>query len=77
MTCVCQKFTIWYPNKNLMRKTSQKKNSKYRGSIYALSMFLHYPNYTHTNPNVTPGLIEVRKHFLVGLYSGGLMFGGG
>ena len=27
-------------------------------------------------PNVSPGLIKVFKHFLVGLYSGGLIFGG-
>ena len=27
-------------------------------------------------PNVSPGLIEVFKHFLGGLYSGGLTFGG-
>ena len=28
-------------------------------------------------PNISPGLIEVRKHFLEGLYSGGgLIFGG-
>ena len=57
MTCVCQKLTIWCPNKNLMCKASQKKNRKYRGSIYALSMFIRYPNYTYTNPNVSLGLI--------------------
>ena len=28
------------------------------------------------NPNISPGLIEVRKHFLGDLYSGGLIFGG-
>ena len=28
-------------------------------------------------PNVNPGLIEVFKHFLGCLYSGGLIFGGG
>ena len=28
-------------------------------------------------PNVSPGLIEVFKHFLEGLYSEGLTFGGG
>ena len=27
-------------------------------------------------PNISPGLIEVRKHFLWGLYSGGLIFEG-
>ena len=27
-------------------------------------------------PNISPGLIEVFKHFLGGLYSGGLIFGG-
>ena len=27
-------------------------------------------------PNVSPGLIEVFKNFLGGLYSGGLIFGG-
>ena len=27
-------------------------------------------------PNISPGLIEVRKHFLGGLYSGGLYSGG-
>ena len=27
-------------------------------------------------PNISPGLKEVRKHFLGGLYSGGLIFGG-
>ena len=27
-------------------------------------------------PNISPGLIEVRKPFLEGLYSGGLIFGG-
>ena len=37
----------------------------------------------HKIPNISPGLIEVRKHFLEGftfggggLYSGGLIFGG-
>ena len=35
--------------------------SKYRGSaIYALSMFIHNPNYAHRIPNVN-----------LGLYSGG------
>ena len=28
-------------------------------------------------PNMSPGLIEVRKHFFGGLYSSGLIFGGG
>ena len=27
-------------------------------------------------PNISPGLIEVRKHFLGGLIFGGLIFGG-
>ena len=27
-------------------------------------------------PNISPGLIEGRKHFFGGLYSGGLKFGG-
>ena len=27
-------------------------------------------------PNISPGLIEVRKHFLGGLYAGGLYSGG-
>ena len=27
-------------------------------------------------PNVLPGLMEVRKHFVAGLYSGGFIFGG-
>ena len=27
-------------------------------------------------PNISPGLIEVRKHFSRGLYSGGFIFGG-
>ena len=27
-------------------------------------------------PNISPELIEVRKHFFEGLYSGGLIFGG-
>ena len=27
-------------------------------------------------PNISPGLIFVRKHFLVGLYMGGLYTGG-
>ena len=26
-------------------------------------------------PNISPGLIFVRKHFLVGLYMGGLIYG--
>ena len=26
-------------------------------------------------PNISPGLIIVRKHFLVGLYMGGLIYG--
>ena len=28
-------------------------------------------------PNISPGLIFVRKHFLVGLYMGRLIYGGG
>ena len=28
-------------------------------------------------PNISPGFIEVRKHFLGDFYSGGLIFGGG
>ena len=52
-------------------------------------MFLNYQNFSfykhlnegHTNkyrkiPNVSPGLIEVFKHFLGGLHSGGPIFGG-
>ena len=31
--------------------------SKYRGSIYALSMSIHYPKYTQIIPNVSTGLI--------------------
>ena len=34
---------------------------------HVLAMFLY-----RNIPNISPGLIEVRKHFLVGLYSGGL-----
>ena len=30
----------------------------------------------HNIPNISPGLIEVHKNFLVGLYSGGLIYGG-
>ena len=29
----------------------------------------------HKIPNIGPGLIEVRKHILVGLYTEGLIFG--
>ena len=44
--------------------------------------YLVFPSITHEKPkyrkipNVSPGLIEVFKHFLGGLYSGGLIFGG-
>ena len=31
-------------------------------------------NIYHKIPNISPGLIEVRKHFLVGLYSGGGLY---
>ena len=31
--------------------------SKYRGSIYVLSMFVHYPKHTHRIPNVSPEFI--------------------
>ena len=31
--------------------------SRFRDSIYALPMFIHYPNYTHGIPNVSPGLV--------------------
>ena len=40
-----------------MRKTSQKSKSKYKGSIFALSMYFHYTNYTHRIQNVISGLI--------------------
>ena len=36
-----------------MRKTSKKDESKYRGSINALSMFIHNPNNTHIIPNAS------------------------
>ena len=29
----------------------------YKGWIYALFLFIHYPNYTHVLPNASPGLI--------------------
>ena len=35
----------------------ERTKCKYRGSIYALSMFIHYPNYKHRVPNEAPGLI--------------------
>ena len=31
--------------------------SKYNSSTYALSMFIHFPNYTHRIPKVSPGHI--------------------
>ena len=42
-------------------------------------IYIHIYTYIHIYrkiPNVSPGLIEVFKHFLGGLYSGGLTFGG-
>jgi len=58
--------------------------SKYRGSIYALSMFIHYPKHTHRFPNINPGLIVgevyIRKDIWVSLQGAyirrGLIFGG-
>ena len=40
-----------------MHKTSQKNKSKYEGSIYALSIFIHYPYYAFKILIVSPGLI--------------------
>ena len=57
-----KKVTLQYPiretsNQHLMQKTSQKDKSIYRGSLYALSMVIHCPNYTQRIPNVSPGFI--------------------
>ena len=70
-----------------MHTTSQKNESKYRGSTYALSMFILYPNYTHRIPIGSPGLmfggVYVWKDlwdslqvnlYSVNLFSGGLIF---
>ena len=38
-----------------------------------LYIFLTYPK----PPTISPGLIFVRKPFLMGLYTGGLIYGGG
>ena len=57
MTCVCQKFTIWFPIRDRRTKVSIE-------TIYALSLFIQYPNYTHRVPKVSPGPII-----------GGLIFG--
>ena len=50
MTCVCQKFTIWFP----IRDRRTKVNID---TMYALSLLIQYPNYTHRVPKVSPGLI--------------------
>jgi len=51
--------------------------SKYRGSIYDLSMFIHYPNYTHRIPNVSPGLFgRIFGEVYRGPIFGELVFGG-
>ena len=66
-----------------MRKTSEKGKSKYRGSMFALSIVIHCPIYAHRISNVGPKLILER--FTLGrifefvsrgeLHSGGLVFG--
>ena len=38
--------------------------SKYKGSIYDMSMFFQYPNYTYRIPNVSPGLIIFRGAYI-------------
>ena len=53
---------------HFMRKTSQKNKSKYWDSIYPLSIFLHYFNYAHRIPIVSPWFI-----FGDGLYSEGFL----
>ena len=66
-----------------MCKTSEKDTSKYRGSIYVLSMVIHCPNYAHRIPNVSPGLVfggglmfgRISDLVYRGTYSGGLIFG--
>ena len=58
--------------------------SEYRGSIYALSIFIHYPSYTQRIPNVGLGIILrgllFRRIFWIGLHRpmfGWLVFWGG
>ena len=67
-----------------MRKTSAERDaSKYGGSIYAMTMVIHCPSYTHRIPNACPGLTFggacILKDILVslqgGLCSGGLILG--
>ena len=62
MTSICQKMIIRCPiretnNNILCVKLQERTKSKYRGSIYALSMSIHYTNYTHKIPNVSPGIL--------------------
>ena len=47
-------------------------------NVYKTKATLHrkYTNIYRKILNVSPGPIEVFKHFLGGLYSGGLIFGG-
>ena len=44
--------------------------------VVVSSRVLHVLTYRKP-PNISPGLIFVRKHFLVGLYMGRLIYGGG
>ena len=39
--------------------------NKYRVSVYALSMFIRYPNYTHRIPNESPEILFRRMFELV------------
>ena len=62
MACLCQKILHSVSNQRnyeqrSIYRTLEKDTSKYRGSIYALSMVIHCPNYTCRIPNVSPRLI--------------------
>ncbi len=46
-------------------------------TISLASRHLVYSVKYHKPPNISPGLIFVRKPFLMGLYTGGLIYGGG
>ena len=79
MTCVCRKIHHSVSKQRVITtfnaQNVTKEQSKYRGSISALSMFIHYSNYTHRISNVSHGPIFEEELYLegyLGWFTGGL-----
>ena len=61
--------------KNHIRSRGQKSSVRVLWPIFCTQFFLSMVKYRKI-PNISPGLIKVRKHFLGCLYSGGYIRGG-